>query len=97
MKELTLEDMTKGELIKVIEQSLAYQPTQKILRWIRWESMCEQSQALMDESIKEQQLYTGKRAMASHAKWLETSKKFDEGMDLANKARDFLAEIKNST
>ena len=41
MKDFTLEDMTKPELIKIIKQSQAYQPTQKVMRWVRWESMCE--------------------------------------------------------
>ena len=39
MKDFTLEDMTKPELIKIIKQSLAYQPTQKVMQWIRWESI----------------------------------------------------------
>ena len=91
---LTLEDMTKEELIKVIKQSLAYQPTQKILLWIRWESMCEQSQALMDEAVKEQQLYTSKNDILSRTKWMGASKKFDKGMKLGDKADDFLKEIK---
>ncbi len=93
---LTLEDMTKEELIKVIKQSLAYQPTQKILLWIRWESMCEQSQALMKESLKEQGLYTGKTDMVSHSKWMDASKKFDTGMKLGDKADAFLKEIKEA-
>ncbi len=91
---LALEDMTKEELIKVIKQSLAYQPTQKILLWIRWESMCEQTQALMDEAIKEQQLYIGKNDMVSHARWMDASKKFDKGMKLGDKVEAFLEEIK---
>jgi len=94
MKNFTLEDMTKEELIKVIKQSLAYQPTQKILQWIRWESMCEQAQVLMNESIREQQLYTGKKDMDSHAKWMKASKKFGEGMELSDNADAFLEEIK---
>lgn len=91
---LALGDMTKDELIKVIKQSLAYQPTQKILHWIRWESMCEESQAVMSESLKEQEKYRGKKNMDSHIKWMEASKKFDEGMKLADKADAFLEEIK---
>ena len=95
MKDFTLEDMTKEELIKVIKQSLAYQPTQKILRWMRWESMCEKSQAIMDEAVKEQQLYGGKKDMASLANWMKASDKFTEGMKLADKANLFLEEIKS--
>ncbi len=89
---LALEDMTKEELIKVIKQSLAYQPTQKILRWIRWESMCEKSQLLMDESIKMQEEHTGKTDMASHVKWWEANNKFAEGMKLSDKADTYLVE-----
>ena len=91
---LSLEDMTKEELVKVIRQSLAYQPTQKILRWIRWESMCEKAQLLMAESLKQQDEYTGKTDMASHVKWLEASNKFSEGMKLSDKADTFLEELK---
>ena len=94
VKDFTLEDMTKPELIKIIKQSLAYQPTQKIMRWIRWESMCEQSQAVMKEAIKEQQLYTGKPDMVSHSRWMDASNKFDKGMKLGDKADAFLKEIK---
>ena len=91
---LTLEDMTKEELIKVIKQSLAYQPTLKTLLWIRWESMCEQTQALMKEALKEHELYTGKKDMVSHSRWMDASKKFDKGMKLGDKADAFLEEIK---
>ncbi len=91
---LSLEDMAKGELIKVIKQSFAYQPTQEKLRWIRWETMCEQAQALMNESIQEQQLYAGKSDMESQKKWMEASEKFTKGMALADKADVFLEKIK---
>ena len=91
---LALEDMTKEELIKVIKQSLAYQPTQKILLWIRWESMCEQAQVLMNEAVKEQQLYVGKKDIVSHTRWMNASKKFDKGMKLGDKADAFLKDIK---
>ena len=97
MKEFTLEDMTEPELIKVIKQSLAYQPTQKTLLWIRWESMCEQSQAVMKEALKEQELYTGKGDMLSHLRWMNASKKFDKGTKLGDKAAAFLEEIKRAT
>ncbi len=94
MKDFILEDMTKPELIKIIKQSLAYQPTQKIMRWTRWESMCEASQKLMGESLEEQVKYTRKPGMQDHIKWLEASKKFDEGRKLGDKADRFLEEIK---
>ncbi len=96
MKDFALDDLTKKELIKVIEQSLAYQPTQKVLQWIRWETMCEQAQALMQEVIEEGQLYSNKTDMASHAKWMESSKKFDNAMKLSDKSEAFLTEIKQS-
>ena len=94
MKDFTLEDMTKPELIKIIKQSLAYQPTQKVMRWVRWESMCEQAQVIMKESIEEQRLHTGEIGTANHLRWVEASKKFDHGMELADLADAFLAEIK---
>ena len=94
MKDFTIEDMTKPELIKIIKQSLAYQPTQKVMRWVRWESMCEQSQVVMNEAIGEQRLYSGEKGMASHAKWMEASEKFDKGVKLGDKADAFLNEIK---
>ena len=94
MKELTLEDMAKEELVKIIKQSLAYQPTQKMLLWIRWESTCEKSQTLMGESLKEQEKYTGKKDMVSFRKWMEASEKFDEAMKLGDKASAFLEELK---
>jgi len=95
MKDFKLEDMTKPELIKIIRQSLAYQPTQKIMRLIRWKSMCEQTQALMNEAIKEQQLYTGKADMTSHNRWMDAQKKFDKGIKLGVKADAFWEEIKS--
>jgi len=94
MKDFTLEDMTKYELIKVIKQSFAYQPTQEKLRWIRWETMCEQALAIMDEASKEQQLYSSKKDIGSHFKWVKASDKFTEGMKLSEKADTFLLEIK---
>ena len=94
MKDFTLEDMTKPELIKIIKQSLAYQPTQKVMRWIRWESICEQAQVIMDEAISEQQLCTGKKDKESLAKWKKASDKFTESMKLYDKADDYLKEIK---
>ena len=94
MKDFTIEDMTKPELIKIIKQSLAYQPTQKVMRWVRWESMCEQAQVLINEAVKEQQLYVGKKDMVSHTRWMAASKKFDKGMKLGDKADAFLKDIK---
>ena len=90
---LTLEDMTKEELIKLFRASF-YLPSQKEMGWIRWESMCEKAQALMAEALKEQEEYTGKKDMDSHIKWLEASKKFTEGMKLMDKADAFLEELK---
>jgi len=94
MKNFTLEDMTKEELIKLFHRTHFYLPSQKDMRWIRWESMCEKSQALMDEAVKEQQLYSGKEGMASRAKWMKASNKFGEAMKLSDKADAFLEEIK---
>ena len=94
MKEFTLEDMTKSELIKITKRSLAYQPTQKIMRWIRWESMCEQTQSLMSEAIKEQQLYGDRGDMPNHIKWMAASEKFTKAMRLGDKLDAFLEEIK---
>ena len=94
MKDFTLEDMTKPELIKIIKQSLAYQPTQDKMRWVRWESMSEESQALMDEAVKEEQLYFGKNDMESRAKWMKASDKFDRGMKQSEKADVFLEDIR---
>ena len=96
MKEFTLEDMTKDELIKVIRQSFAYQPTQEKLRWIRWESMCEQAQSVMGEAVREQKLYSGKRDGESITKWMKASDKFSEGLKLADKADAFLELIKSN-
>ncbi len=93
MKDLTLEDMTKPELIKIITQSFAYQPTQNRMRLVRWESVCEASQKLMTESIEEQKEWAGKPEVHNHAEWLKASEKFDEGMRLGSKADAFLQEI----
>jgi len=90
----TLEDMTKEELIKLFQRASFYLPSQKDMGWIRWESMCEKAQALMVKSIKEQEEYTGKTDIDSHSKWLEASKKFEEGMKLSDKADAFLEELK---
>ena len=94
MKDFTLEDMTKPELIKIIKQSQSYLPAQKVMRWIRWQSMCEQTQVIMNEAIKEQQLSTGKRDMESLAKYMKASEKFSKGIELGDKSDAFLEEIK---
>ena len=94
MKDFALEDMTKPELIKVIKQSQAYQPTQRILQWIRWESMCKQAQTVMSEAIKEQRLNAHNKDLDSHSRWMKASEKFDHGMKLSDKAETFLEEIK---
>ena len=93
---IALEDMTKEELIKVIKQSQAYQPTQKVLLWIRWESMCEKAQYLMDKAVKEQQLYTDKKDTDSHFKWMKASEKFTKGIKLSDEADAFLEELKRT-
>ena len=94
MKEFSLQDMTKPELIKIIIQSFFHQPTQKELMYVRWESLCAESQAIMAEAIAEQGKQVGKSAMDSRIEWMKASDRFDEGTKVGDKADALLAEIK---
>ncbi len=83
---LTLEDLTKAELIKLVRESFFYQPTQRDLIKLRWESMNEEANRIMKEANQESQRWTGIKTFDALEKWNEAQKHFDRGLALSEKA-----------
>lgn len=85
---LTLEDLTKAELIKLVRESFYYQPKQRDLIELRWKSMTEEANRIMKEANQESQRWIGIKTFEAHRKWNEAQELFNKGLALSDKADD---------
>lgn len=90
---LTLEDLTKVELIKLIKEVLSPQPTQRDLIKLRWESINQEASRIMAEACKESQRWAGIKSFEALEKWSEAQELFNKGLALSNKADIIFKEL----
>lgn len=88
VKALTLNDMTKEELIRLIERSAITCITQRDLLYTRWKTLKDKSQHMMDEACSEMEAAKGPEKIN---KWMAANKKFDEAENI-NKQADKVFE-----
>jgi len=93
MKSMTLEDLTKAELIKWVKGTFFYQPTQRDLIRLRWESMNEEASRIMEEACQESQRWTGIKSFEAIKKWNEAQEMFNKGLALSEKAEVLFKEL----
>uniref|UniRef100_A0A6M3JQN7 Uncharacterized protein n=1 Tax=viral metagenome TaxID=1070528 RepID=A0A6M3JQN7_9ZZZZ len=86
LRKLILEDLTKTELVKLVREAYFYQPTQRELLKLRWESMSEEASCIMAEANRESQQWTGIKTFEALKKWSEAQELFDKGLALSDKA-----------
>lgn len=83
---LALEDLTKAELIKLVRESFFYQPKQRDLIKLRWESMNEKASRIMKEANQESQQWIGIKTFDALKKWNKAQEDFSRGLALSEKA-----------
>ena len=89
-EELTLEDMTKAELIKVIKERFFRLPSHKDLAFIRWRLMTDEAEKLCAESVATSKaLKEITDDITRHKKWLASQQVFDKGLAIYDKANKF--------
>jgi len=95
MKDLTLSDMTKDELVTLInDRMISY--NQRDLRRIRWQSMVDEAQRVCNEACEAMKEHSGVDPV-NIAKWYEDSKQFDRGMKLHDAAEAFFTAMDEDT
>ncbi len=89
LRKLILEDLTKTELVKLVRESFFYQPTQRELLKLRWESMTEEANRIMIKASEESQKYW----RSNITKWNAAQKDFDKGLVLSDKVDILFKEL----
>lgn len=92
---LTLEDLTKEELIKYIRQYQVIQPRQRDIIGLRWESLSTEAQRVMAQATTESQKWTGDKTIEGYRKWRDAQELFDKAMKLYEKADEVFKELVN--
>ncbi len=90
---LTLEDMTKEELIRYIRQDYFHQPTHRVLLGLRWESLAGEAQRIREQAIQEGKGWEGIKTAEAYEHWRDAQLLFDKGMALDNKADAVFKEL----
>ncbi len=84
--QLTLEYLTKPELIKLIKKCYFKLPSQRDILGLRWESMTEEANRIMAEASQESQKWAGIKSWEAIKKWHDAQEKFNRGLALSDKA-----------
>ncbi len=82
---MKLEDLTKEELLTLIKRCM-FQPSQRDITNVRWETMAAEASRIMDEALKESCKWTGVKGSEALMKWHNAQERFNEGLALSEKA-----------
>ncbi len=89
---MKIEDLTKEELIKYIHSQF-YQPTQRDMLNLRWESVSGEARRIMAAANEESQKWTGVKTIEALKKWWDAQELFNKGLDLSDKADSLFEEL----
>ena len=85
MKDLTIEDLTKEEILILFQNYLFYVSPSDIKR-VRSDSLAKKAKEMADEAQADMRQYAEKPGMESRAGFLRASDKFDVAMKLYDEA-----------
>ncbi len=89
---LTLEDLTKEEILWIIHRYFFEVPQHHIIE-ARWHSLTQQANVIMDEAQRKLQANIG-GGIENVRRFQEASKEFDKGMALSDKAEKLFEELR---
>ncbi len=82
--ELTLEDMTQEELVELCKNYLLGNPQQ--LATLRWHALQRRAKDIRDKACADMDKLKNDSTLNGHMRFLEASRRFDEGMALDDEA-----------
>ncbi len=90
---MNLEDLTHGELVKLIKGQVFSQPTHRDIIRVRWETITAEAQRTRERALEEIQKWTGDRTPAGYRNWCDAQELFTKGMKLDKKAEVVFKEL----
>ena len=88
-KELTIEDLTKEEILALCREYL-FQPSPRHIRRVRSDSLAKKAKQIADKAQVEMDRYAGQPGVESRIAFLKASDKFDQAMELYKEAAEAL-------
>ena len=90
---MKLEDLTHGELIKLIKNTCYSQPSHRDIINVHWETMVAEAQRIREQALKESQKWAGDRTVEGYQHWRDAQELFSKGMKLDEKAEAVFKEL----